>query len=472
VLTFFPVNTSLLSSLSYVGVVTSPVITATVPILPLLPATSAPISSTGFVGASLTWTKLRSDLQTLRLELQSLAEKSGVTVADLQSVAADSQAISLAGFHFGVKSLNSVISELATAVAGGTSTSQAQTDFSTLFANSNVSTATIATTFNDLVQTIHDSAVTTTDLANVAADEAAIQADLAKLPIPWLPGPEPWMDQVGAAPDGLSVANIIVSAPSHLPTPAIMVVEPPIVVEPPMIISRFGSTSLLGALSSVGVVTSPVLIEPRPLVPSPLTPTSVGGAQLQADLLKLQTELQSLAAKSGLTIADIQNLAIDSQSINQAGFRFDYQSLKQVISELATAVAGGTSTSQAQSDFTALFSGSTVLATTINTAFSDLTKAIQDSNVLPGDLTTVATDQAAIRADLKNLNQASGGSPGSGSAGTGTDGSTSGGTTGTGSTGSHRGHKNHVVKHKLHHAVHVKALKIAHPKKLVRMKGH
>ena len=137
--------------------------------------------------ATSTWTQLRSDLQALRVELQSLAQKSGVTVADLQNLTNDSQAIAGAGFHFGVKNLNSAINELATAIAGGTSTSQAQTDFTALFSNSSVSTTTITTTFNDLVQTIQDSTVTTTDLSTVAADEAAIQADLGKLPIPFLP---------------------------------------------------------------------------------------------------------------------------------------------------------------------------------------------------------------------------------------------------------------------------------------------
>ena len=41
VLTFSGVSTSLLGSLSYVGVVTSPVITASVPILPILPPIAA-----------------------------------------------------------------------------------------------------------------------------------------------------------------------------------------------------------------------------------------------------------------------------------------------------------------------------------------------------------------------------------------------------------------------------------------------
>ena len=191
VLTSSAVSTSLMGSLSYVGVVTSPVTVASMPILPpvpvpvpVAPGLPAPAASVG--SASLTWAHLGSDLQTLRVELQSLAQKSGVTIADLQSLATDSQTIAIAGFHFGVKSLNPVISELATAVAGGTSTSQAQTDFTALFSNSNVPAATITSTFTDLVQTIHDSAVTTTDLSTVAADEAAIQGNLFKLPLSWL----------------------------------------------------------------------------------------------------------------------------------------------------------------------------------------------------------------------------------------------------------------------------------------------
>jgi hypothetical protein len=487
VLTNFLLNSSLLGSLSYVGVVTSPVISATVPTLPpipvpptptlpILPVSPTPVPPVPFSGAGSAWSKLRSDLQTLRVELQSLAQKSGVTIADLQSLTTDSQAIAAGGFHFGVKSLNSVISELATAVAGGASTSQAQTDFTALFNGSSVATTTITTTFNDLVQTIHDSAVSTTDLSTIAADEAAIQPDLSKLPIRWLPEPELWLDQVGGTPDSLTLANVVVSPPSPMLSPPISVL-PPIIVQPPIIISPFGNTSLLGGLSSVGVVTSPVVVSPWRLILPPVTATATAAAtgpfsQLQADEQKLQTELQSLAAKSGLTIADLQNLVGDSRAINQAGFSFDIQSLNKTISELATAVVGGTSTSQAQTDFTALFNGSSVSTSTINSTFSDLTKAIRDSKVLPGDLTTVAADQAAIQADLKNLYPGKGDGAGAGSGGTGSGGTSSGGTTGTGSTGTSGGQKHHVVRHKLHHPRYIKTPKLVHAKRIARLKKH
>jgi hypothetical protein len=521
VLTNSAVGTSLLGTLSYVGVVTSPVTTATVPILPILPVVPLPLAAVPFASTSAgsTWKQLGTDLQKLQLELESLAQKSGVTIADLENLTNDSAAIASTGFHFGVKSLNSVINELATAVAGGTSTSQAQTDFTALFSKSSVSATTITTTFNDLVQTIHDSAVTTTDLSTVAADEAAIQGDLPRIPTPWLPQPEPWIDQVGATPDAVTVANPVASLPAPVTTlpnivvtPGYPVPTPPIIVQPPIIISPFGNSSLPGALSSVGVVTSPVVVVPSSPIPTPVAATATGGhSQLQIDLQALRTELESLAAKSGLTIADLESLSVDSQTITQAGFRFDPQSLNSAISELAKAVAGGTSTSQAQTDFTALFNGSSVSTTTINTTFSNLTKAIQDSGVLPADLTTVAADRAAIQADLKNLYPGNGGGTGGGSGGstgsggssggtstggttgtgttgssggttgTGTTGSSggttgtgttgsSGGTTGTGTTGSSGGHKSHVGKHKLARPQHIKVAAHEHSRTLDRLK--
>jgi chaperonin cofactor prefoldin len=480
-------SSSLLGSLSYVGVVTSPIESASVPILPILPVLPTPIIPFSMGRASSAYSQLRTDLQTLRTELQTLAGKSGATIEDLQNLTSDSQTIAQAGFYFEAKSLNPVISELAVAVAGGTSTSQAQTDWGALFSGSSVTQATITSTFTDLTRTIKDSAVTTSDLSTVAADEAAIQTDLSKLPFAWVPVTDPWLDQVGATPGALSLAPAVVSPAAVASSTAAALAPIPL---PPIIVSPFGGGSLSGALSSVGVVTSPVTVLPTLTVlppftvpPSiaatatalPLIPATTSGAysQLRADVQKLQTELQSLASKSGLTIADLQKLANDSQAINQAGFFFNAQSLDKTVSELATAVAAGASTAQAQTDFTALFSGSSVSTTTINTAFSDLTKAIQDSKVLPADLTTVAADQAAIQADWKNLFPGKGGGTGTGTGtGTGSGAGTSSGSTGSGSTGSIGGHKTTTKAHKGHHSAHVviKIVKTKHTKKLSRLK--
>jgi hypothetical protein len=522
VLTTAGVSTSLLGSLSYVGVVTSPEVSISIPVLPIFPVMPGPMLPVASAIAIPSWSHLEKDLQALRTELESLAAKSGVTIADLQSLTTDSQAISQTGFHFDVKSLNSTISELATAVAGQTSTSPAQTDFTALFNGSSVSSTTITKTFKDLIKAIQDSAVTTTDLSTVASDEAAIQADLPKLPIRWYGGAEPWLDGVGIAPAALTVGPSVVT-PVATPLPAITVpplesvgpaivlpsqssgplaitVSPPISVSPiigpaslsvppAIIISPFGGANLLGALASVGVVTSPVIVNP-PITMLPSTTAIASGAfsQLQTDVRALETELQSLAAKSGLTIADLQNLVNDGQAINQAGFYLSVQSLDKVVTELATAVAGGSSTTQAQTDFTALFSNSSVSTATFNSAFNDLVKAIQDSTITTGDLTTVAADQAAIQADLKNLfpGKGSGSGSGTGTTGTGTGTGTTGtgtgttgtgttgtGTTGTGSKGSTKGHKpvrRHKIQIHLENHVVVKAAKAEDVKALSRAK--
>jgi hypothetical protein len=420
--------------LNNVGVVTAPIVANPTPHFPGIPMGA---------GSGSTISQLRSDWQTLLTELQSLASKSSVTVADVESVVIDSQAIAQAGYQFDRQDLKSVVSELATAVAGGTSTAQAQTDFNNLFSGSSVSTTVITNTFNDLVKTITDSGVTTTDLSTVASDEAAIQADLSNLPghgaSPW-PG---WLQDLPEIPVGLG-GTLLVS-------PALGPVNP-IVFEPvfpfvpvgpiapvfPFIGGPFGGPGLFTSLNYVGVVTGPVLV-------SPAHPTSSNTQlqQLENDVQTLRAELQSLATKSGVTVAELESLALDSQAITQAGYHFHLRSLNAVMSELAGAVASGSSTSQAQSDFNALFTGSSVTSTVISSTFDDLVKAIGSSHVTTTDLAAVASDEAAIQNDLKNLH----GNNGGGSGGSG------GSTSGSGNTGHHhkphvfRGHHHHVIAH-------------------------
>jgi cell division protein FtsB len=373
---------SLLGSLSYVGVVTSPIIVPAESIVPVLPWLSANQDSQ--------LTQLNSDVQKLQNEFKTLAAKSGVTVADLEMLTTDSQSITKAGFHFNAQSLNKVVAELATAVAGGTSTAQAESDFTALFSGSSVSSTVINTTFSDLVKAVGDSAVTTTDLSTVASDEAAVQTDLGKLPRRFQPLDDGLLDLEAGPLVGLSLSAAVINLP-------VIIVGPT-----PIPISMAGGSSLLGSLSNVGVVTSPVVTSQTP---SSAGTSASAFAQLTADLQKLQTELQTVATRSGVTIADLEDLSTDGLAIAQAGFHFSSATLNPVISELASAVAGGASTAQAQQDFAGLFSGSSVSTTVINTTFNDLVKAIGDSKVAPADLSTVAGDEATIQADLQNLHK-------------------------------------------------------------------
>jgi hypothetical protein len=439
-------TTNLLAGLSYVGVVTSPIVVPTQPFQPVFP--SMPASRSSAV------TQLNSDVKALLTELQTLASKSGVTLSDLQSLGSDSQSISQAGFQFSASSLNPVLSELATAVAGGTSTTQAQSDWRALFGGSSVSSAVINSTFSDLVTAITDSQVTTTDLTTVANDEAAIQSEISS---DGLDGLGPMAADVGTIEDYLSVGVLqsvaigespivsVISVPPYFPAPlpaSLLLTGVPIPgqapVPPPTILPTptfppipYIGSGLLGAVNDTGIVTSTVFT----VTPPSSSGTTTGPvAQLNADEQALQTELQSLAAKSGLTVADLESLTVDDQSIQQAEFFLSGQELNPVLTELATAVAGGTSTTQAQTDFTALFSGSKVPSSLITSTFNDLVKAIQDSHVTTTDLATVANDESAIQSDLSNLNYGGdSGSTGSGSTGPANTGS---GSTGSGTTGS------------------------------------
>ena len=60
-------------------------------------------------------------------------------------------------------------------------------------------------------------------------------------------------------------------------------------------------------------------------------------------------------------------------------------------------------TNQAQAHFTALFTGTGVSRTAIDTAFGDLAKSLKDSNATPSDLKTLKADRDAIDADSKNV---------------------------------------------------------------------
>jgi cell division protein FtsB len=408
---------ALLQSLSQVGVVTGGA--------EFGPGPDFGGAHQGFPGGSngSSTSQLQTDLQKLQTDLQTIAAKSGVTVADINSLQSDDQAIAQAGFRIDPTALQKVTTELASAVASGASTRQAQTDFNNLFTGSSVSQATITKSFNDMVQAIQDSKITSTDLTTIATDRTAIQTDIANAPgsnygsetlvaslgqLGILPGGGQGFgggDFGGRGPGGFGFRG-----------------------------GRHGGDWGGGGSSS-------------------------SSSQLQTDMQKLQTDLQAIAAKSGVTTADITNLQSDGKAIAQAGAQIDPKSLQTVTTELATAVASSASTSQAQTDFNNLFTGTNVSQATMTKTFNDMVQAIQDSKITSTDLTTIANDRTAIQNDLASLGQSSSTSSttssgdstttgsgdtstSSGSTGTGTGStSTSNGTTTTTTTG-HSHHRN------------------------------
>ena len=368
--------------------------------------------SAPWAGQNSPFAQLDADLQKLQTELHSLVAKSGVTVVDLNDLASDGQSIAGTGFWINPQNLQKTVTELATAVAGGTDTSQAKTDFNTLFSGSKVAQATIDKTFADLVQTIQDSKITSDDLTALAAAQAAVQNDRGNLP---------------GGGRGLGGDHLGQAGPASL------------------------NSNLSLSLAAAGVATQPAQAMGGPGVSTPWG----GGqnaqlSQLQTDVQTLQTENQGLAARSLVTVADLSNLAGDAQAIAGAGARPDAQGLQKVLKELATAVAGGADASQAKTDFNALFTGTSLAQTSIDKTFDDLVQTIQDSRLTAADLTTLAADQAAVQADWTALRGGTSGTStgavaGSGTAGGGTSGGSGSGTS-TGSGAASTGTATHFAR--------------------------
>ena len=154
-------------------------------------------------------------------------------------------------------------------------------------------------------------------------------------------------------------------------------------------------------LAQIGVVTTSVLGDAGGHPGGMTAPGAPGGGQASgadadSDLQALQTKVQELAAKSDVTVADMSALASDSKAIETAGGGIKADDLNAVLSSLATAVAGGADTSQAQSDFNALFADSKVDQDAIDKTFADLVQTIQDSNITTTDLTDFATAVSAL----------------------------------------------------------------------------
>jgi hypothetical protein len=314
------------------------------------------------------------DFQAVANEFVSLSLKSGITVADLADLDSDFLAIAEDGPSVTDHALASVVSELANDVASGTPTTQAQADFAALYSGSGIPSSLIDQTFSDLVQTIDDSHVTTTDLATVAADETAFAND-ANAQSGGDESVQQYFSGAGASYQGYSY-----------------MVSPPV-------------DSTGSALSNLGVLTDQ-------------TPTTVVGAgveevfwapgtstQLISDEQTLQTELETLAEKSGVTVSDLSNVDSDDEAIiailtsgNRSGS--NPAGTQTAVAELATAITSGASTAQAQTDFNASFVG--IPSALLDKTFEDLAQEIEDSHVTAADLAAVTTDTANVQSAQPN----------------------------------------------------------------------
>ena len=189
-------------------------------------------------------------------------------------------------------------------------------------------------------------------------------------------------------------------------------------LESRVVLSRFGG---MGSRAAAKLATAAVA---RPDSASTTNLTLNGGsagacdvglgatrdAQLTAELQTLRTDVN--AALAGSSATDAQRLALrtDLQGLAGSGFRFDRATLAPVVDSVLTTLADGTYDSDAtvaaanQAAFTALFSANTsVTQTTIDQTYADVVAIARGLNLSTEELSTLATDRAAIAASLARL---------------------------------------------------------------------
>ena len=422
---------TLLQDLNNLGVGTSPI--------PASP-TATPASMNTSIA------QLLADQAALQAELQSLAAKSGVTVADLTQLELDSQTIGQ-DWHevdlFQLKqqavsdlttasALPGAMSPTPTAATTTTSTTSPLDEFVALFPTADQTSGAAAAVYNDLVKIVTNSQVTTTDLNTVAPDQAAIQSGLSNLSAWGQFGFGGGGYGGGGGGPGGGILGTIVSDISGLVTDLGGSGGDGLgsVISGPIVVGGAGgpSDAVTAELNNLGVITSPIIAGTSTLPTSSNTLV----AQLQMDQQTLQSELQTLSTGSGVTVAQLTQLSTDSQTLGMAWRGISPSMLDKALTDLATANAAdviNTSTPTAaqmaaKSEFLALFSMANQPAATA--VYNDLVAIIVGSGVKTTDLTTVATDQAAVQADLTALENG-GKSGGGGDNGGGQGGSSGGG---------------------------------------------
>jgi hypothetical protein len=134
--------------------------------------------------------------------------------------------------------------------------------------------------------------------------------------------------------------------------------------------------------------------------------------QLQKDTQALQDQLQALAAKSGVTIADLTSLRADEVAIAKSDAQVDPKAFNEAVSDLATAVVSGADTAEAEAAFRALFADSTIDQAIVDKAYADLVRTVQNSKVTADELTALTEAKVAIKADLEAIRAAAPDVPG------------------------------------------------------------
>jgi hypothetical protein len=133
--------------------------------------------------------------------------------------------------------------------------------------------------------------------------------------------------------------------------------------------------------------------------------TSSSTDPLKTDFQKLQSDVQSILAKSQVTVAQLTAVRADFQKIASAATSKPDSTKVTTLTNDIQAQNGqlptAAQTTHLQADFTAVLQSQGITdQTLINQTISDINALVQSANISAADLATLSADQTAIKNDL------------------------------------------------------------------------
>jgi hypothetical protein len=146
-------------------------------------------------------------------------------------------------------------------------------------------------------------------------------------------------------------------------------------------------------------------------------------SQLSTDIQQLRTDIRSIESLSGVTLADLTAFRSDLRALAQSGLKSDQEAFETFAEDLLSAVAAartdGSSnptltdaqTTTLQAELGTAFGTTVADSTQLAQLYGDMLKIAQDSNITTANITTIADDQAKIKADLASSSGSSTSTP-------------------------------------------------------------
>jgi hypothetical protein len=144
--------------------------------------------------------------------------------------------------------------------------------------------------------------------------------------------------------------------------------------------------------------------------------TTSSSEALKADLEKLRTDLQAIAAKSQVTVAELTAVKGDFEKVSAAATSPPDSTKLVTLTSDITSLNGQLPTAaqatQLSNDYTAVLQSQGITDQSLVTqTISDIGAVVTSANITSTDVSTIATDEAAIKNDLGSSASSDSGGP-------------------------------------------------------------